>query len=165
MAWTYIAESNLTSTSNEVTFSGIGSSFTDLKIIAYVKSVSAGAYISLRLNSDTGTNYSRWTVYNQYSPSTNLTDGGYAYSSISLGMKAAPSTSMYDIDIFQYANSEYKQVRCNFVEGIAVSDMAVGMVTGMWFDTSAVTSVTIRAGASGTMGSGTKIALYGIKAA
>lgn len=164
MTWTYIAENNLTGTSNTVTFNSISQAYTDLKIIAYTKNVSSGNTVLLRINGDSGANYSYSNVYNQYNPGNNLLGTTYGSTSIALGFQTAPVTSIYDIDIFQYANNQFKQVRCNTVETIAVSNMAVGMVTGMWFSTSAINSITIQAGASGTFGSGTKVALYGIKA-
>ena len=55
-----IATTTLTATNSTVTFSSIPSIYTDLVLI--VNSLGTGAYYSIQVNGDTGTNYSRTRI-------------------------------------------------------------------------------------------------------
>lgn len=168
MAATYepIATTTVASATDPVTFSSIPSTYTDL--IAVVSPIAtAGNYdLSVRFNSDTGTNYS-WTGIN-----FNADNSASAYSTRGSNTTYIPTSTNVTlvnpypaiIHIQNYAStSVYKTT----ISRIARETYAQALNVGTWRSTSAITSVsfTLIGGGSTTFKVGAVFTLYGIKAA
>ena len=166
-----IASQTLGSSASSVTFSSISGTFTDLILVADVTPATGLFSFMLRINSDTGSNYSATSLYG---------DGSGAYSvrrtsSTYLLMSESASTqngsrSIYQVHLQSYANTNVNKT----VLGVAsIPGATVERQVGLWRSTAAITSLTINNlwGTAATsaigsdIGSGSTFALYGIKAA
>ena len=149
-----------------ITFSSIPATYTHLQIRFLSGFTSAGQAVRLRLNGDTGTNYS---VHGLYGSGTAA--GSYSeinqnreniYGAISGTSTTYPSACV--ADIFDYAStSKYKTTR-----SLAGNDTngggEIALFSGLWMSTSAVTSIDIFPSA-GNFTQYSSFALYGIKGA
>jgi|688.fasta_scaffold483380_2 hypothetical protein len=167
MSITYepIATTTVSTATHPVTFSSIPSTYTDL--IAVVSPIgTAGNYdLSIRFNSDSGTNYS-WAGIN-----FNADNSGAAYSTRGTNTTFFPTSTNVAtvtpypvvIHIQNYANTNiYKAC----ISRIARETYAVALNSGLWRSTSAINEVSfiLTGGGSTTFKAGTVISLYGIKA-
>ena len=145
-----------------VTFSSIPSTYTSLQIRG-IAATSADAVFYLRFNGDTGSNYSRHSLYG--GSTTGLSFGDANVTEIGQ-IRASDTAGIYSgsiIDIHDYASTtRNKTVRlltgCDF-NGTGI----IMMSSGNWRNTDAVTSVTLRSDSN--FSSGTVFSLYGIKGA
>jgi len=159
-----IATQTLGSAVASVTFSSIPGTYTDLVLVCQpiTASDTDGA---LRINSDTGSNYSITSLFAQPTgPGTyrrsNATFMDYNYyASIYTTFK-----NQSVIHFMNYSNATtYKTVLLN----PRVSTQAAETIVGLWRSTSAITSITLGAnsGFSTNFSIGSSFSLYGIKAA
>jgi hypothetical protein len=163
-AYESIATLNGTGSSGTITFSSIPSTYTHLQIRGMAYDGGANN-IYIRANGDTGTNYSRHTLYGQGSAAS--ADGLATQAQIDTRMYGGYTTnimSVWTIDLLDYASTtKYKTFR-----GLAGYDQngagAIDVFSGLWQSTSAVTSISIIDSAS-NFNTQTTFALYGIKAA
>jgi hypothetical protein len=147
---------------NTVTFSSIGGSYTDLIIVTNVKSTST-ENMSMRFNSDTGSNYSRTVLTGNGSSAssdrqTSVTSIGTDYNGYFDG---SDFNQAKIIQIMNYSNSTtYKTclIRSNRAQS------GTDAIVGLWRSTSAITSITLGAN-SLNFATGSTFTLYGIKAA
>jgi len=158
--YTPIATTTLGSAQSSVTFSSLGS-YTDLKLIMDVLGSGTG-YVSLRFNSDTGTNYSLTRVGGN--GSTASSNRATSQTSLDLSWSAAYTSSgrlLETVDIMNYGNSTtYKTL----LSRAGKADNAVDAIVGLWRSTSAVTSITLLA-QSANFASTSTFTLYGIASA
>lgn len=158
--YTLIANTGLSGASG-VTFSSIPATYTDLVIIVNGQVAASTQNLNLRINSDTGTNYSRVFMSSTGSATDTSRESNYAYITLDrYGYFTTNNTTM-KIDIFDYANTTtYKNVisRSSGPDG-------VGAVVGVWKATPAAinTIYCYLSGSTWTAGSTAK--LYGIEAA
>ena len=161
MATTYekIATTTLGSASATITLSSIPSTYTDLRVV-FVGGGASGAQFRLRLNADTGTNYS----------STILTgDGSSASSSrytsvdgIKSGYDIGTTTAtLISFDIFSYAGSTNKTVLLQYSNDQNGSGQTQATV-GLWRNTAAITSVGLDLIGGVNFNSGSSLTIYGI---
>ena len=154
-----IASTILGSTAASYTFSSIPQTYTDLVFVSSGITANVGEPI-VRINGDSGTNYSRTYFYG---------DGTTAYSYRDLNttlVKAIyqPGTSTLNIDILNFMNysntTTYKTIlsRDNQIGG-------VGGSVNLWRNTAAITSISIATATANNFNIGTSFALYGIAAA
>lgn len=160
MAATYepIASTTLASSASSVTFSGIAADWTDLRLSCLLTPSTSNVNVFMRLNADTGTNYSRtFLLGNGSSASSNR--NANVPNEVAVGFLA--STSSLDtttIDLMSYANTNvYKTVLAQTADATNL----VNRIVALWRSTAAITS--IRIGAS--LAAGSTLSLYGIKAA
>ncbi len=164
MSSTYekIATTTLGSAQASVTFSTISGSYTDLVLICNIKATAGNIYPYIRLNSDTGTNYS-FTRMTGVLPSPTSGRGSNTAICYMAGNAAATTTNFnYNslIQIMNYSNTTtYKTMLSRSNNAENATDTGVGL----WRNTAAVTAVTIVADSS-TFTSGSTFTLYGIKA-
>jgi hypothetical protein len=172
--YTLISSSVLSTTATSVTFSSIPATYTDLimKWSSRSNSASNGTFGTFRFNGSSSTNYSTRILYSNGSTVSNdavssrddlfsefLTNGGASTSStFSSGELYFPS----------YTSSTYKPVLVDSrTETNASTQAYIGMVAGLWSNTSAITSLTIYSGStaspSDSFVSGSSFYLYGIK--
>ena len=156
-AYEVIATTTLTTTQNQVDFNSISGSYTDLVLIMG-GGVTGGADIWLRMNSDTGSNYSRTRLYSDGTTSASSRNSAASAIFVSVGVVTANSAMI--VNIMNYSNSTtYKTTitRHNIPSGY------VSTSVGLWRSTSAITSLTLKAEAADTFTSGSTFTLYGIK--
>lgn len=159
MAATYepIATSTTTGTST-ITFSSIPATYTDLILVATgYENAGGGGYFALRLNGDTGTNYSRTALRgNGSSPSSARGTNETAWYP-----DFATDSSAVILHIMNYANTNTYKTSIGRFNQTTVS--TVGQVN-LWRSTSAINEVKLLSSAGGNTLIGT-FTLYGIKAA
>lgn len=158
-----IATVTLGSTSSPITFSSIGATYTDLRLVLVGTNNSAGQYVFMRLNSDSGTNYSQTGIFANGTSTSAYTSPGSSLMGIVDNPLSTTIPNMQTFDIFSYAGSLFKtilMIGSTDKNGSGSSEIAVGL----WRNTVAITSVTLFPG-SGTFNVGTSATLYGIKAA
>jgi hypothetical protein len=167
MASTYtpIATTTLGSAQSSVTFSTISGSYTDLVLVVSA-AVATSNDIRLRFNSDTGNNYSTTILYGTGSAAGSARVS--SESSILTDYYATPTSTLgnsaHIISIQNYSNSTtYKTTlsRSN------AAGTGVDATVGLWRSTSAITSLTLICGSTGSINfnTGSTFTLYGIKAA
>lgn len=156
-----IASTTLNSAASGIEFTSIPNTYTDLKISFKSHDV-AGNPVAIRFNSDSGSNYSTTFLY----VSAN-TPGSYRYSSatkIVLANSTGTSTIpiFNEIDIFSYASSNYKTL-LNKESGANSALPFMSTSVGLWRSTSAITTIRLEAGFSGSnLGAGSTATIYGI---
>lgn len=166
-------ESIATTTLNSnttITFSNIPGTYAHLQLRIFGKTTRPtykNDLVSLIFNDDSTVNYSSHYLYGDGSvvEAGASTGTAYMYNGAVLG-STAMSTNTFGcaiIDILDYANTnKYKTTR-----GLGGWDDngsgVVGITSGSWRSTNAITKILVRGGEATNLGSGTTIALYGIK--
>ena len=160
--YTPIATATTSSSAASYTFSSISGAYTDLVIVVNGGSATA-IDLSLRVNSDTGSNYSatRLTLDNLTPVSGRTTSATSLRVSDGGSLTTTLAATNHIIQIMNYANTTtYKTLiaRCNRAAG------GLDATVGLWSSTSAITSIELFPGTS-TFVNGTTLTLYGIAAA
>ena len=159
-----IATQTLVSGADTITFSSIGSGYTDLRLVLVAKAQPTNTrFPAIRFNSDTGTNYSRTRITGDgtNAASARVTDT----TSIAVLQTGMGDTIpvLITCDIFSYAGSTNKTVLWEASEDANGSGSVVRGVA-LWRNTAAITSITLTAtSGSGIYAIGTTATLYGIK--
>lgn len=155
-----IATTTLGSASNDVTFSSITATYTDIVVICNAKVTSGTADLWFNFNSDTGSNYSITFISGngsaiQSARNTNATKmsvTNYGYLETTIGT--------YIVNIQNYSNTTtYKTslARANTTS----NGLAAG--AGLWRSTAAISTIKISPSAD-NFATGSTFTLYGIKA-
>ena len=143
-----------------VTFSSIPSTYKHLQIRA---TVNGSTGMSVRLNSDTGSNYTRHYLY---ADGVNVLAGGNTSQTSSALGNSSGTTNIYAgnvLDILDYASSnKYKTMRCFGGKDFNGSG-TLTLTSGLWMSTSAITSITIFGETAVDWQQHSHFALYGIK--
>ena len=161
--YTSIASTTLSSTASSVTFSSISGAYTDLVLVISARAAS-GNYHTLKINSDSGSNYSRTWIYGD---GTSASSGRQSNASfIYLVTEVIPSAaSTFDTvitNINNYSNATtYKTIMSR---GNNSADQT-GATVALWRSTSAITTLLIATDAGGNYQIGSTFSLYGITAA
>lgn len=155
-----IATTTVSSAANTVTLSSIPSTYTDLiLIVAGTTSAGTTHSVTIRVNGDTGNNYSVTLLDGNGSATASYRESNQ--SNLNLGIFATPNQSNSIFHFQNYANTTtHKTVlgRGNNPNGY------VRLGVGVWRNTAAINSVSIFNGAT-TFAVGTTMTLYGIAAA
>jgi hypothetical protein len=150
---------------SSITFSSIPSTYTHLQLRATAITPSTGYHnFEITINSDTGSNYATHqiqgngaTAVASYQSSTDK----YTFVGLMNPTNGYPFGAI--VDFLDYANTnKYKTMRslAGANNNAADTGARVGFSSGLWMNTSAITSITV---AGGDYGQYTSIALYGIK--
>jgi len=161
MAATYtpIASITLGATASSVTFSSIPSTYTDLVLVASTTNTSAAGNNLMRLNSDTGSNYSRTRLTGNGTSAT--TGRGTSETTLYFGDTGNPSnfsTTIYHL--MNYANTTTNKT---ILARSGAGDVQVHLVTGLWRNTAAINTILLYP-ESNNYSSGSTFNLYGILA-
>jgi hypothetical protein len=161
-----IATNTLSSATTTVTFSSISSTYTDIVIVASIKTATGPYQPILRFNSDTGSNYSATAVAGSGSAasSSRHTNQNGIYVNPGAGVGGTVGNFMpWIISVQNYSNTTtYKTVIARFNN----PDAIVNGLVGMWRNTAAITTMSLTAETgSGDFQIGSTFTLYGIKAA
>ena len=169
MSITYepIATNTISTSTASFNFNSISGNYTDLILVASnVTSISAGSWMGLRFNSDTGNNYSMTEMY-----STGAAVASYRYSNNTLlpinfycGVGVNQTGFVSITHIMNYSNSTTNKTTITRENNATDPNYpGSGAIVGLWRSTAAITSITVVASVS-NFNSGT-FTLYGIKAA
>ena len=157
-----IATITLGSAQSSITFSSISGTYTDLILITSAKNdSSANSHITLRFNSDSGSNYSSTYMYGTGSGTgTSACEASQTYGFIARhdGTEYAVGTT----HIQNYSNTTiYKSV---LSRGGNAGTITQAFVT-LWRSTSAITSMVLYPTSASNFASGSSFTLYGVSAA
>jgi hypothetical protein len=153
-----LATITLDSAAASVSFTGISSAYTDLKIIAVGKRVSGGVF-AIQFNGDTATNYSKTRLVGLGASGAASTRDT---SQTSIGTNGWNTTynQLYEIDVFSYAGSTNKT--CLLAMSADENGGGeVSRIVGLWRNTAAINRVDLLI-TSGTIAAGFTANLYGI---
>jgi len=157
-----IATNTLGSSTATVTFSSISSAYTDLIVVAAMKT-SVGKNVYIRCNGDTGSNYS----YTYLSGSGSATDSGRG-SNLSSGLLVAvygePAANNNNITIINFNNYSNTTTYKTVLSRANNAATGVDALVSLWRSTSAINSLEFRFTDATTFSSGSTFTLYGIKA-
>jgi hypothetical protein len=159
--YTPLATTTLAGTPTSVTFSSIPATYRDLVLVIRANTASTPEGY-LRLNSDTGSNYSTvWMRGNGSAAASSTSSTTYfRYSGdIALGGGVSFANGMAIINIMDYSTTnKHKTILARANR----SSNGVVASAGRWASTSAVTSVTVLWEASTAFAVGDTVSLYGI---
>ncbi len=165
-----IATASGNGTDFEITFSSIPSTFTHLQIRCFARVTVGGGAINLRINGDTGTNYTRHRLIGSGSGNGSST-GDVSQTQIPvLGNAGLPTASdTYGVaiyDILDYTNTnKYTTVRVLAGQDSNGSG-GVDYTSGLWLNTAVISSLTFKTNNSGEpFTTATRFFLYGIRSA
>jgi len=160
-----IASQTLGSAAASMTFSGIAASWTDLVLVAIGNNAAAGSLsntLNIRLNSDTGSNYSVTAISGTGSSAVSGRDSNATEASIGGVGQASSSPGIGMAHIMSYANTNvYKTILGSYV----VPSELLSKRVNLWRSTSAVTAITLFSSGGHNLAAGFTASLYGIKAA
>ena len=158
--YTPLASATLTDPASSVTIGNIPQTYTDLVAVIEGIATSAFGQIQMRLNDDTGTNYSTTYMWGtgsaaQSDRDSNISTGGFNPGFIGTGR----GTTI--INVQNYSNSvTYKSV----VARSSVAGNRVAATVNLWRSTAAVNQIRFNILGGDTFASTTTFNLYGIKA-
>lgn len=156
----------LGSDTSSVTFSSIAQTYKHLQVRVTMRSTNGGtsSLFYIRLNGDTGTNYSRhWLRGDGATPAANAGSSeaqawlGYMTANADTSNAFSPAI----LDIADYASTT-KNKTMRLVSGSIGGFKQVGLWSGGWYNTAAVTSITLFPNSNNFM-TGSRFSLYGIK--
>ena len=170
-AYDAIASTTLSATAASITFRGIPSTYTHLQIRAMAINTAgaSGNYTILNFNGDTGNNYSWHYVMgdgaNPYSGGNSAT-GSIRFDQVRQSTNNNSYPQVTVMDILDYGNTSKNTTTRALDGGDGNGAGGVSLNSGAWYNTAAVTSLTLNAYSSGsasTFGIYSSFALYGIR--
>lgn len=156
---TYIALANITLTGNDssVEFASIPATYRDLVLVVQNTSTVA-SQMSMRFNSDTGSNYNRVAMWGTGSTTGSNSSTNAAEINTQAEGQADSASAFTHINIMDYsATDKHKTGLIRFAS--SPNGPAVVAQAFRWASTSAITTITL---AGATFTSGSTFALYGI---
>lgn len=155
----------LNASASSVTFSNIPQSgYTDLKIVLTARNTNDDTVLRTTFN-NSGTGYSGKRLYGTGSAATSDSISG-AYFTISLAEPSSFTTNVFsnaELYVPNYLSSNYKSVSFDYALETNATTSYVGMVAGLWSDTSAITSITFTS-PSASIAQYSTFSLYGLAA-
>ena len=160
-----ISSTVLGSNTPSVTFSSLGdysSTYKHLQLRIVTKYDNPFDNFFMRLNGDTGSNYSVHRLIGNGSTVTSLASTSQSYfipgiTSSSTANIVAPTV----IDILDsYSTAKNKTIRALSGD---TADTSIRFASGAWYNTSSITSISLLAEAAYNFATGSRFSLYGIK--
>ena len=169
-AYDSIATTTLNTSTADITFSSIPSTYTHLQIRFIAKSTNSATAtdnLAFRFNSDTGGNYTRHYLDGDGASATAGANTGVTqvYAICAQTSSIPNSFGVGVLDILDYTNTR-KNTTTRALSGADFngSGGAIQFTSGLWLNTAAITTINIRA-LSGNLAQYSSFALYGIKGA
>lgn len=147
-------------------FTSIPATYTDLKLVVVARTNTADN-LSIRINSDTGTNYSETGLMGNGTSATSWrrTSTTYIRPTNGVGTPTAANTFMLaTFDFMSYAGATNKTILIAAANDQNGSGDVVREV-GLWRNTAAITAIQVLTNFAATFQTGTTATLYGIKSA
>lgn len=151
------------SSTGTITFSSIPSNYKHLQVRYMANGTAAGESVLMRLNGDTGNNYTRHRLVGD-GASASASALAPASSFYMDNSTIGTSTTFFDsniIDIHDYSSTTKNKTERHMVGIDRNGSGAICLASGLWMNTAAVTSLTIFV-TSGNFGTGSTFALYGM---
>jgi hypothetical protein len=156
--------------SASITFSSIPAGYKHLQVRGFCYAGTTDFSVMCRLNGDTGSNYSTHALYSNTSNGTGNSNGGRIGYLQDNNSATYPNSFVLDILDIDNTN-KYKTMRAlTGGNSNGANITTIGIYSSAWFNTSAVTSLTIYSAVGGNGSSPSsnfreysKFALYGIK--
>jgi hypothetical protein len=170
-----IATTTLGSSASSVTFTSIPGTYKHLQIRAMMRTPgTTGIYDYTRFNSDSASNYSNHSLEGSGSSAISVAAANDSFlralAPTNFGVYGAGTTGYPAIgilDILDYADTnKFKTTRSLAGSDSNTVNGGIGLMSGCWRSTSAITSITILAysgGSASTFNQYSSFALYGIK--
>ena len=172
-AYDALATVTLSASTASISFVGIPSGYKHLQIRSIAKSTATGSgntydYMTVQFNSDTGSNYAQHGLVGSGSSASAFGSASQTSAIAGFVVRAdAAAANMFSgnvTDILDYAStSKYKTIRVLAGNDVNGTPGAVGLVSGLWQNASAITSIVLQNGASFNFAQYSSIALYGVK--
>lgn len=147
-----------------VEFSSIPGTYKDLVLEACGTTSSDGMILLMRLNGDTGTNYSMTALSGNGTTARSDRDSnrGWMYLNYSVGWSSSQiSTSI--VQFMSYANTNVnKTVLARGGNANGSTNPGTDAIVGLWRSTSAITSVNVYPNASANFNTGSTFRLWGV---
>lgn len=166
-AWTTIQHVELGSNQADITFSNIPQTYTDL-ILVYSLRTTLGGYVfddmSMRINGDTGSNYTDRTLRAREGTVSALSGTGSRLVAYEACAGAAPASSFGSGQIYipNYIVSGNKRVSSMGYSIANNSTLQGGLVSGLWTGNAAVTSISLFSANGQNLVQYSSATLYGI---
>lgn len=162
--YTPLATTTLSSDQSSVTFSSISGSYTDFVLVAVAGiTTQAGEAYQLRINADSGSNYSQTEMWGNGSTASSNRRTSQTYLFVG-GSRVGSQLTLEDQFTLQFQNysnaTTYKSILMR--QGAAATGTLAAI--GLWRSTSAITSIVITP-TNYNLKSGSTFTLYGIVAA
>jgi hypothetical protein len=161
-----ISTSLISSTTSSVTFSAIPATFKHLqiRIVGRYTAATSTSDLTLRFNSDSGSNYGYQSMRGQGATISSAAPGSYQTSLLTGNLPgASASASAFGssfIDVLDYANTT--KIKTTKTFGGNAGPLDVFIFNGVWNSTAAISSILVSdANTSASFAAGTRISLYG----
>ena len=169
-AFDLLETTTLTSSASSVTFSGLDaySDYKHLQIrhISRLDTAFSGGTVFFNLNGDTGSNYARHFILGSGSSVTVTAQSSVVYGDAANSVGGAEATSIFGgavLDILDFSSTS-KNTTTRALGGVAGSSYySIKLVSSLWNNTSAVTSINLNTLGSGNFVAGSRFSLYGVK--
>lgn len=160
--YTQIASTTLGSAAASVTFSSIAATYTDLVLVINYQASGGAVYVQYRLNSDSGTNYSRTYLYGNGTSALSSRGSNETYIYADSGVYAASGNWATLITNF----NNYSNTTTNKTTLSRYGEASIGTEASvhLWRSTAAISSIAITTN-SNNFATGSTFNLYGITAA
>jgi hypothetical protein len=165
-----IFATTVTSTAASITFSSIPSTYKHLQIRGIARSNRANSSdtIFVQYNGDTGTNYGAHGLSGNGSTASSYGASAGAATQIdvmqiSTNQSATSVFGSFIIDILDYSNTSKFKTQRSIGGFNNTSNGVLGLTSGHWRNTNAITSITLDAHSTDTFQQFSTFALYGIK--
>jgi hypothetical protein len=166
-AYDALATVTITTNTNSIVFAGIPTGYKHLQIRQITSSTSSGGYIDqyLRLNGDTGNNYTLHVLNGDGSSATGAASTSQPYWRYS---DSADGTSIFGaavVDILDYTNTNKNKTMRSLGGWDQNGTGQIALRSGLWSNTAAITSITLICGTAGAyfFKPNSQFALYGVK--
>ena len=162
ITYTPIATTTLASAAASYTFSSIPSTYTDLVLVATARNTTATYTATIRVNGDSGSNYSSTQLYGDGTTAGSNRDTSRTSIDNIYAASSADAANFFNttlVHIMNYSNATtYKTMLSRSNLGIQIAASI-----GLWRNTAAITSVGIFSASN--FATGSTFTLYGIQAA
>jgi hypothetical protein len=154
-----IATNTLGSNAASVTFSSIPSTYTDLVLVLNTITSTSSEYMTVTINSDTGSNYSRMNVSGN---GTVVSSGRSSNETVwYIAVETYGTNSLKFNSITHFMNYSNTTTNKTFLSRASHTDLGTDAVVGLWRNTSAINTIKVNS----NFATGSTFTLYGIKAA
>lgn len=151
----------------DITFTSIASTYTDLVLKCSIRSAQASIVegIYVRFNSDTGANYNYRRLYGNGASAVSDSVNGTLGAPIFIDGASATASTFGNLEIYipNYAGSAQKSFSADAVVENNGTTAYAGIMAGLWTNTAAITSVTLKSENAVNFLQYSTAYLYGVK--
>ena len=154
--------------SASISFTSIPSTYKHLQVRAIMRNTAAtsgAGSIGIRLNSDSGTNYTWHYLQGDGASATAGAATGYTYSYMGLDVRGGSTASIFStmvLDILDYTNTNKNKTLRSLGGYDANGSGQVQLLSSLWLSTSAITQIDVYPSSS-NFAQYSSFALYGVK--